>query len=266
MQVYKYYNIDPVNYNLQKLTKELSILPNYSGFSIDSVEHILSTLWASEIPLTNEDITNIQSIIQNHVATASPTFRLTNSETISESDLAIQYDRIGYQKKKSPTVKGELRVVEYFETCYPEIINNVPSGKLIYSNKVVQETNNWLYTHDPLKPLLHLPVMRTIVTEYYLSDDTVGHTKISSKFYDYPPDIYAFINDRHSNILAEAKEYIRATTLTFEQQMEIIDVFSIPMTKYKEGNGMPLAETILDPNTQYLTEKMRYDLINIINY
>ena len=117
-------------------------------------------------------------------------FKLNNSFSSPE---IIDYDILGLHKKRV-IVKGELKTIEYYQKY----------DGTTYSDLIVKETRT--YTRDSIG----LVAQRTLTSEWYLKDETVGLLTTNIKYYAPNEAIEEGIT-RRNNIIADAKIYCLGT-------------------------------------------------------
>jgi hypothetical protein len=190
-------------------------------------------------------------------------FVLTKNRDINQLIIINFKDTNLCEAKKFPTVKGELREIEYYMDSAIDSNNQIT-----YINKAVKETNSWEYFEDlSSTPAKKFPLKRFTKIEFFLTDGTIGHTIDTYKHYNlnFQADIIEAITKRHNNIISEVYSYLY-TVLSFTQVVDLINNFDSEISKYKNGNGLPLYLAISQSNLSYLTQEIKNQILDIITY
>lgn len=194
----------------------------------------------------------------------SPQKFILNNSIYPDTLLLVNFkDTNICEAKKLPTVKGELRVVEYYMDS-----ERLPDFTINYLSKAIVETNSWEYlTDNSTTPPKKLPLRRTTRLEYLLEDGSIGHTIETYKNYDqtFLADILEALQKRHQNIIAEVALYL-SQLFDFTKVAEFNKLFASEISAYISGSGMVLVEAInnsLDPD---LTPEIKANIIYILSY
>lgn len=116
-------------------------------------------------------------------------FKVNKSD---DSPERIDYDIMGFQKKRSFNAKGELYLIEYYREF---------DGANYYDLVVKEERE---YVRDPASGWVY---MRILTITWYLEDDTPGYTKSSNKFYSMT-ESYDEGKTRRSNVINNTSIYL----------------------------------------------------------
>jgi hypothetical protein len=153
-----------------------------------------------------------------------PTFLINNSYNSPEN---TNYDILGLHKDEHINAAGELYLVNYYQTY----------NGATYSGLVLVE--NRTYTRNAPTSLV---IYRTQVTQFYLTDGTIGATKTTIKYYPMQDAIQEGIT-RRNNVISQAKLYVMGTVgLANGQAYMVSNITNINI--YIEGYTTPLITAV----------------------
>ena len=160
---------------------------------------------------------------------STPKFKINDSH---QSPLNLNYDLYGFHKFEyiemtDPLRKGELYKVEYYRNLAGD-----PNNIANYSDLIL--TENRAYTRDPSTALL---VYRDMTVTWNLSDNTIGETKVTRKWYQLKDSIDEGVT-RRDNIIAYAKLYLLGQIGLANGQILLSDLTPYIST-YLQGNHQP---------------------------
>ena len=140
--------------------------------------------------LDSTEKTILDTLVQEHknaFISSSKIFKITNNGRNPE-----QYDinLFGLHKKETIDTYGSLILIEYYKNY----------DGITYSDLVV--TDEYIYNIG----INDLVIDRTETIKWYMIDDTIGYTKIISKYYNATSAIYEGIR-RRINLIEKAKVY-----------------------------------------------------------
>jgi len=224
--------------NVELLDSQIAIsnsVINYSGLSAgnDFVE-----IYGDSI--LNE--LNLDLIINNHIAVPIPVYKLTNE---LEAPLTLDYDLFGLHKKRTFN-QGELNLVEYYRNYDGET----------YSDLIVKEEK--VYNRN----MYGLVDTRVQTTSWYLTDDTVGCTKVTTKYFSNQDAMYE-AETRRSNMLADAKLYT-ASQVGLANALDLMTSVNSEISLYVQGEQTALINSIQTSTKPYLTQEIKDTLAYIL--
>lgn len=175
----------------------------------------------------------------------NPVFRLTNSH---ESPVNIDYNIYGLHKKRT-IVKGELVLVQYYQNY------DVDTNE--YSDLAISEHREFLRD-----PSTFLAYQRNQTINWYLTDDTIGATKTSVKYYSLTESIEEGIT-RRKNVIAEAKIYTLGALGLVAAQTLLLQL-AAPISAFIDGATQFLRQAINNLPDSTMSPTHRANLINIL--
>jgi len=185
-----------------------------------------------------------------------PKFKINNSY---DSPLNDSYDILGlhkyeYVEMTDPLRKGELSKVEYYRNLNgnPNVIGN-------YSDLVVTEYR--VYTRDPNTALV---ICRDLTVVWYLTDDTIGETKKTKKFYQLKDSIEEGIT-RRDNITSFAKLYLLNNIGLANGQILLSDLTPY-ISVYLQGNHQPLLDAVTNSVEPFMTPTIKGTTVAILTF
>lgn len=190
-------------------------------------------------------------------------FVLSNSNNTQSLSLINFKDTNLCEAKKFPTIKGELRTIEYYMDS-----EKLPDFTIRYINKAVVETNSWEYlTDNSTTPPKKLPLRRTTRLEYLLEDSSIGHTVETYKNYDqtFLADILEALRKRHQNIIAEVGLFL-IQIFSFSKVSEFNKLFALEINAYISGSGQVLVDAVNNSSDPDLTSTIKASIIDILSY
>jgi hypothetical protein len=235
--IVKTYNLSKqINYDI--LTNEITnsnCVQDFSGLCGNG--GTLEVLGASLL-----DSSTLDSIVDSHTYIDNPVFKLTGS---LDSPVNIDYDVFGLHKKRTLN-QGELSLVEYFKNYDGET----------YSDLVVKEERT--YTRDSN----NLVQYRTQTSTWYLTDDTVGATKTTTKYYSIQESV-AESETRRGNLVATAKLYT-LSQIGIENCWDFLNSINNEMNLYIQGATGYLFDAIANSDKAYMTNEIKGTLAYIL--
>ena len=171
-------------------------------------------------------------------------YKLTNSQ---ENPVHIDYDVYGLHKQRN-IVAGELILVNYYR--------NYDSISEMYSDLILKEHRE--YYRDVNEMVKH----RIQTTEWIMTDESVGLTNITTKYYTQKEAIQEGI-DRRTNVIDDAKVYC-VNTLGLNYSFDLLNSVSTFVNLFKEGYTQPLRDAISASTKGYLTTQLKEDIVNIL--
>jgi hypothetical protein len=159
-----------------------------------------------------------------------------------EDPTIIDYDILGFQKKRT-IIFGELVKVQYYEFY----------DGIDYSNLIVEETRQ--YTRDMNGLVQH----RNQTSKWYLSDDSIGLTKNTIKYYTLEEAIQEGI-DRRSNVLSKAKAYV-ITNIGQAYSFDLLTSVKGEIQYFSDGYTQPLRDAIINSSKPYLNQSIKDGII-----
>lgn len=169
-------------------------------------------------------------------------FKLNNS---LDSPINLNYDLYGLHKKRTFN-QGELSLTEYFK--------NYSNG--IYSDLVVSESR--VYSRD----VNNLVQYRTQTISWYLTDETVGDTKVTIKYYDITESMLES-ETRRTNLISTAKLYT-ASQVGISDALDFMESINNEISLYIQGLTQNLFDAINASTKPYVTIELKATLISIL--
>lgn len=245
-------------YNLEKLTQELSIIPEFINAYTLGNDLVIN--------LSNEstEITNsINGILNSHNGNIYP-IKLTGRFDLNEL-MVIDYDILGLHKNRIITV-GELREINYYRNY----------DQVTYTDLVIRETRR--YIRNPATGLL---IYRLLNVYWYNTNDEVAFfIENRIKHYSFQESIEE-MQTRRRNIIAEAKKYLlylliqdsviefgeqTGKMIGFQKSLEFLASVKIQSDYYADGIGQPLEDAINNSTFTYMTQQIKDALLSILVY
>ena len=171
-----------------------------------------------------------------------PNYKLTGQ---IEAPTDLNYDLYGLHKKRTLN-QGELNLIEYYSTY----------DGTTYSDLVLKEER--VYARD----VNNLVQFRTQTTTWYLTDDTVGCTKVTTKYYAIEESI-AESEIRRGNLISTAKLYT-LSQIGIENCWDFIQSINTEITLYIQGATQFLKDAITASTKPYLTPTIIGTLLYLI--
>lgn len=159
-----------------------------------------------------------------------------------EDPIIIDYDIMGFHKKRT-IIFGELRKIEYYKSY--------DNG--IYSDIVVDETRDYVRDDNGLVQY------RNLVSRWYLSDETVGNTKSSIKYYSLTESIQEGI-ERRSNVISLTKAYV-LVNLGQLYSFDLLSSVKNEIQLFLDGYTQPLRDAITTSSKAYLNNNIKGEII-----
>lgn len=151
----------------------------------------------------------------------------------------IDYDIMGFHKKRTITF-GELVKVEYYKNY----------DGLSYSDIIVEEIRE--FTRDQNTGLVQY---RNQSSRWYLSDDTIGFIKNTTKYYSLEEAIQEGI-DRRTNVIAKAKSYV-LVNIGQSYSFDLLTSVKSEIQLFIDGYTQPLRDSINNNTKQYLNQSIK---------
>jgi len=171
-------------------------------------------------------------------------FKLTNSQ---ENPIHLDYDVYGLQKEKIIS-KGNLILINYYK--------NFDTISKQYSDLVIREHREYLRDENGLV------TTRKQVTEWIMTDDSVGLTNTTIKYYNQTEAIQEGI-ERRNNIIDEAKVYC-INNIGLQYSFDLLNSVAAYVNLFKDGYTPPLRSAISASTKPYLTTELKNEIVNIL--
>lgn len=159
-----------------------------------------------------------------------------------EDPIIIDYDIMGFHKKRT-IIFGELRKIEYYKSYENDV----------YSDIVVDETRDYIRDDNGLVQY------RNLVSRWYLSDETVGKTKSSTKYYSLTESIQEGI-ERRSNVISLTKSYV-LVNLGQLYSFDLLSSVKNEIQLFLDGYTQPLRDAITSSSKPYLNQNTKNGII-----
>lgn len=159
-----------------------------------------------------------------------------------DDPIIIDYDIMGFHKKRT-IIFGELRKTEYYKTY--------ENG--VYSDIIVDETRDYIRDDNGLVQY------RNLVSRWYLSDDSVGKTKSSIKYYSLTESIQEGI-ERRSNVISLTKAYV-LVNLGQSYSFDLLSSVKSEIQLFLDGYTQPLRDSISSSSKLYLDHNTKIGII-----
>ena len=209
--------------------------------------------------LTAGEKTTLDTLVQDHKNAFKSSSKIYKINGTSKDPSEVDVNLFGLHKKETIDSYGLLILTEYYKNY----------DGTTYSDLIVTDAH--VYNID----INDLVTDRTETIKWYMIDDTVGYTKIITKYYDTISAIHEGMR-RRGNLADEAKAYgMGAITGThdvsgdpvmpnshwfFMQLAHDVDL-------YIQGiNKQGLIDLIQDSTDSYLTQTIKDDLEGILKY
>jgi hypothetical protein len=173
-------------------------------------------------------------------------YKLTNSQ---ENPVHIDYDVYGFHKQRN-IVAGELILVNYYRS-YDQISE-------MYNDLILKEYRE--YSRD----VNGMVKYRTQTTEWIMTDESIGLTNTTIKYYTQKEAIQEGI-DRRSNLIDDAKVYC-VNNLGLNYSFDLLNSVATYVNLFKEGYTQPLRDSISASTKGYLTIQMKEDIVGILTF
>lgn len=184
-------------------------------------------------------------ISNNNIQPTDVVFKITGLYSSPED---INYNLYGFHKKRT-IVKGELILVEYYRNYNPQT--------QIYSDLILTESRT--FGRDINTGLAY---MRTQNISWYLTDETIGATKQTVKYYTLTESIDEGIT-RRKNVIAEAKIYTLGALGLGPAQAVLIQL-ATPIAAFIDGATQYLRDSINALPDATMSPVHKANLINIL--
>ena len=171
-----------------------------------------------------------------------PNYKLTDDV---DAPFDKDYDLFGLHKRRTFN-QGELNLVEYFRNYDGET----------YSDLVVKEEK--VYNRNAYG----LVETRLQTTSWYLTDDTVGCTKVITKYYSSKEGVVE-AQTRRSNMLSDAKLYT-ASQVGLANSLDLLISVNNEVSLYVQGEQAELIKAIQASTKPYLTPKIIDTIVYLI--
>lgn len=169
-------------------------------------------------------------------------FKVSDS---TESPEDINYDILGLHKKLIFD-KGELLKVEYYKNY----------DGTTYSDLAVTEDR--IYT----RAVSTLLVSRNMIIKWYLTNNTVGYTKETVKYYN-ASQAYNEGKTRRSNVINDASMYL-FSQVGKTNAIDFLTDVDAQISLYIKGNTQPIIDRINVTIKTYMTSTIKSTLISIL--
>lgn len=176
-------------------------------------------------------------------------FKLTD-ETIDPSD--INYDIYGLQKRRVIT-SGELRQIDYFRSYDFDTDT--------YSDLVLTEYRTYI------RNSIGIVQYRNLSIDWYCTDDSIGKTKETRKYYTVEEAIQEGI-DRRSNMIAFAKttlldelEAVVGAPTNQSYAFDLLLSVKTEMDYFVQGYTQPLRDAVNNSAKPYLTSDIKVAVV-----
>lgn len=161
----------------------------------------------------------------------------------------INYNILGYHKKRTIDTNGDLVTVEYYVTY----------DGVTYSGLKVKETR--IYTRDAVTGIM---AKRDMTIEWYEEDEvTIYCNSITEKYYTAQEGYEANIRSR-SNLITNASLYLFQTVGEVDAKA-FLEIVAADIDKYKGGAITPLLTAISGSGETYMTPTIKATLDAILN-
>jgi hypothetical protein len=171
-----------------------------------------------------------------------PNYKLTDNV---EEPIDLDYDIYGLHKNRTFN-QGELQQVDYYRNYNGET----------YSDLVVSESRTYQ------RNVMGLVEYRTQVSTWYLTDDSVGCTKTTIKYYNIQEAMQE-AETRRSNLLSNAKLYT-ASQVGMENALDFMKAVNNEISLYIQGEQDSLLNAIQASTKPYLNPTIIGTLIYIL--
>lgn len=183
----------------------------------------------------------LYNLLPEHIKVKYLNLQYKINNTIDDPSI-INYDILGLHKKRT-IIFGELKKIEYYKNY--DGVN--------YSDLVLVENR------DYIRDINGLVQSRNLEINWFLTNDEVGSTKNTVKYYSMQEAIQEGL-DRRSNIISDTKSY------TLEQigQLYSFDLLSSVKTEIElfiDGYTQPLRDAIIASTKPYLTTVIKDGII-----
>jgi hypothetical protein len=173
-------------------------------------------------------------------------FKINNSY---ESPENINFTIFGLHKEEIITSSGFLNDIKYWKNF----------DGVTYSDLCVHEHRDFTIGSDGLA------IMRTLYIEWFLTDDSVGYTSISTiKYYNKFQAIQEGIK-RRNNIITKAKIYC-IDTLGLNYSFDLMNSVKVYIDLFTAGYTQPLRDAITASTKPYLSSINKTDIVAILIY
>lgn len=205
----------------------------------------------------NSPIYRYQSFfIKNGYDLQSDSIEVTNFKIGVENPLIVDYDILGFHKKRI-IIKGELVLVEYYKNY---------DGIDSYSDIIVRETR--VYKRNEIGIIQY----RDILVEWYLDNDLVGLTKTWRKYYG-PEEAIDEGVVRRKNMISLAKTVLlRELFILFGSPLnqnygfDLLSSISNQIKFFEDGYTQPLRDAIDTSTKPYLNSNIKSMLIEELTF
>lgn len=201
--------------------------------------------------LSLNDKIKLDDIISLYNIQKSQIFKLNNNKSLPKD---LDFNLFGLHKEEIFDNKGSLIIVNY----YKDYNNN------IYSDLVVQDNFKYTISNNDL-------VQSRVETIYwYYLDNSIGHVKIITKYYELIDGINEGIR-RRTNLINKAKEYGLCNILGTHSSGMLNSFYFMMITAnyinlFIQGVKDPLIAFIMNSSEPYITTEIKNNLVNIVKY
>lgn len=176
-----------------------------------------------------------------------PKFKINGSY---ESPENIDFDILGLHKELIIASSGFLTDIKYWKTY----------DGITYSDLYVHEQRE--FTVDDASGLA---ITRKMTIHWYLTDDTVGYSRVYPlKYYNKVQSIEEGIT-RRNNILAKAKVYC-IDNLGLNYSFDLLNSLKAYIDLFSNGYTQPLRDAVLASTKPYLTQVQKDAIVTILTY
>ena len=176
-----------------------------------------------------------------------PRFKINNSYNSPEN---IDFTIFGFHKELIIAPSGFLTDIKYWKTY----------DGITYSDLYVHEKRTFR-----VDSVTGLAITRTMIIDWYLTDDTVGYSRTYPlKYYDQYQSIKEGIT-RRNNIIDKAKVYC-INNLGLNYSFDLLNSLKVYIDLFSNGYTQPLRDAVQGSTKPYLTAQMKTDIVAILTY
>jgi hypothetical protein len=175
-----------------------------------------------------------------------PKFKINNSHDSPEN---IDFSIYGLHKEEVISSSGFLTDIRYWKEY----------DGVTYSDL-------WVHEHRDFSVDVNgLAITRTMVIEWYLTDDTIGYTRTYPlKYYNKQQSIEEGIS-RRNNVLSKAKVYC-IDTLGLNYSFDLLYSLKANIDLFSQGLTSPLRAAVEASTKPYLTQEIKDAIVAILTY
>lgn len=175
-----------------------------------------------------------------------PKFKINNSY---ESPENIDFSIFGLHKEEIISSGGFLTDIKYWKSY----------DGTTYSDLWVHEHRDYAVDGDGLA------ITRTMTISWYLTDNTIGYTRVYPlKYYNKTQSIEEGII-RRNNVLAKAKVYC-IDTLGLNYSFDFLNYLKQYIDLFTQGYTQPLRDAVASSTKPYLTQEIKDNIVQILTY